>query len=93
MLRAEAFIMRHMLCMPSDKHTIFLHLQPGQARWQVQLRLAEDTRHRLAESAQLSDRYTVSRRPANIYTHTNTHTGRVQQNKAMIHTQDKHKGV
>lgn len=52
MLRAEAFIMRHMLCMRSDKHTIFLHLQPGQARWQVQLRLAEDTRHRLAESAQ-----------------------------------------
>lgn len=71
--RTEAFIMRHMLCMRSDKHTIFLHLQPGQAGWQVHLLLMEDTQHWLAESAQpLTDTWIAVRHLIHAHTHMQT---------------------
>lgn len=67
MLRAEAFIMRHMLCMRSDKHTIFLHLQPGQARW-----LKTHGTDWLSQHNPLTD--TRSAAGLLIYIHTQIHT-------------------
>lgn len=67
MLCTDAYIVGHMLCMRSHKHTILLHLQRRQAGWQVHLLLMIGTQHWLAESAQFSDRYMDSCQPANVH--------------------------